>query len=74
MTDIFRLLTPEEVAALDSEPHWTEQHPPRVETPHCLCGRFAKYLGGRNYYNGTYDCYSFDVECSRCGIVTVECV
>ena len=40
----------------------------------CLCGRFAKYLGGRSYYNGTFDCYSFDVDCSRCGVVTVECV
>ena len=41
---------------------------------HCLCGRFAKYLGGRNYYNGWYDCYSFDVDCKRCGVVTIECV
>lgn len=40
----------------------------------CYCGRWAKYLGGRSYYNGTWDCYSYDVMCSRCGQVTVECV
>lgn len=40
----------------------------------CLCGRFAKFAGDRHYYNGFWDCYSYDVECSRCGVVTVECV
>ena len=40
----------------------------------CLCGRFARSLGGRHYYNGQFDCYSYDVECSRCGVVTIECV
>jgi hypothetical protein len=40
----------------------------------CLCGRFAKWAGDRHYYNGQFDCYSYDVLCSRCGIVTVECV
>lgn len=39
----------------------------------CHCGRFAKYLSGRHYYNGVWDCYSYDVMCSRCGKVTVEC-
>lgn len=41
---------------------------------HCLCGRFAKWVGERYYYNGQFDCYSYDVDCSRCGPVTVECV
>jgi hypothetical protein len=41
---------------------------------HCLCGRFAKWGGDRHYYNGQYNCYSFDVICGRCGTVTVECV
>jgi len=41
----------------------------------CLCGRFAKSLGPvKHYYNGTWDCMSYDVECSRCGVVTIECV
>jgi len=41
---------------------------------HCSCGRFARWLGESHYYNGQFDCYSFDVACSRCGVVTVECV
>jgi hypothetical protein len=48
--------------------------PTKREAPHCACGRFAKYLGGRSYYNGNFDCYSYDVDCSRCGVVTIECV
>lgn len=40
----------------------------------CLCGRFAKWSGDRHYYNGSFNCYSFDVDCSRCGVVTIECV
>ena len=40
----------------------------------CLCGRFAKWGGDRHYYNGQFNCYSYDVICSRCGTVTVECV
>lgn len=41
---------------------------------HCVCGRFAKWAGDRHYYNGQFDCYSYDVNCSRCGVVTIECV
>lgn len=63
------LLEPDEVP-IDPDPFLF----PNRHQPHCLCGRFAKYLGGRNYYNGWYDCYSFDVDCKRCGVVTVECV
>lgn len=40
----------------------------------CLCGRFAKYVGDRHYYNGQFNCYSYTVRCSRCGDVTIECV
>lgn len=40
----------------------------------CACGRFAKFVSERHYYNGQFDCFSYDVDCSRCGIVTVECV
>lgn len=57
---------PEEIAKPQADPE--------PEPVHCLCGRFAKYLGGRSYYNGNYSCYSFDVDCSKCGVVTVECV
>lgn len=42
--------------------------------PHCLCGRFAKWVGDRHYYNGQFDCYRYTVRCSRCGVVDVECV
>lgn len=40
----------------------------------CLCGRFAKFVGENHYYNGEFNCYSYTVNCSRCGIITVECV
>ncbi len=47
----------------------------RLPPLQCLCGRFAKSAGGRgHYYNGNFNCYSYDVDCSRCGIVTIECV
>lgn len=49
-------------------------HPRPHYDVHCLCGRFAKYKGGRSYYNGWYDCYSYDVDCKKCGVTTVECV
>lgn len=59
----------------DSSPE-ADVPPPasRRETAHCLCGRFARTVGSRHYYNGHYDCYSYDVDCSRCGVVTIECV
>lgn len=44
------------------------------ETPHCLCGRFAKWVGDQHYYNGQFDCYRYTVRCSRCGDVDIECV
>lgn len=40
----------------------------------CNCGRFAKFLSESHYYNGEFDCYSYTVDCKRCGVVTVECV
>lgn len=55
------------------DPGWVE-----AEDAHhrlrCLCGRFAKWGGDRHYYNGWFDCYSFDVICSKHGTVTIECV
>lgn len=39
----------------------------------CECGWYAKFAGDRHYYNGTFDCYSYTVDCKRCGLVTVEC-
>jgi hypothetical protein len=66
----FELLEPDEVP---TEPDY-QLHPKPHYDVHCLCGRFAKNLGGRHYYNGTWDCYSFDVDCKRCGVVTIECV
>lgn len=68
------LETPEETAAREAKPHWTQEHPVAREQVRCLCGRFAKWAGGRHYYNGQFACYSYDVLCSRCGTVTVECV
>lgn len=56
------------------EKHWTEEHPLNVERVRCLCGRFAKAGGSRHYYNGWFDCYSYDVICTHCGTVTIECV
>lgn len=40
----------------------------------CQCGRFAKFLGSRHTYNGQFDGYEYTVNCSRCGVVTVDCV
>lgn len=40
----------------------------------CLCGLFAKFVSESSYYNGQFDCYSYTVDCKRCGVVTVECV
>lgn len=74
----WEVLDAAEVAELEARPHWTEEHPERrptnAEQPHCLCGRFAKYVGGQNYYNGQFDCYRYTVRCTRCGDVTIECV
>jgi hypothetical protein len=41
---------------------------------HCLCGRFAKFIGTRHYYDGLYDCETLTVECKRCGVVDIEMV
>jgi hypothetical protein len=68
--NIWRLLEEDEIPEPDPILYPDRSH----YDVHCLCGRFAKYRGGRNYYNGTWDCYSFDVECKRCGVITVECV
>lgn len=44
------------------------------QQPQCLCGRFAKFLGIRHYYNGHYDCATMSLECKRCGPVDIELV
>jgi hypothetical protein len=54
--------------------HWTKEHPLAREQFRCLCGRFAKYGGDQHYYNGTFDCYRYFIDCTHCGQVTVECV
>lgn len=56
-----------EQAALDSRA-------PNRHQVHCLCGRFAKWVGEQHYYNGTFNCYRYTVRCSRCGEVDIECV
>lgn len=58
----------------DSTPGTAEETVRYREPVRCLCGRFAKWVGERSYYDGTYDCYSYDVQCAHCGLVTVECV
>jgi hypothetical protein len=40
----------------------------------CTCGRFAKWLGDKHYYNGTFDCYRYTVRCAEHGVVNIECV
>lgn len=53
----------------------TEYKPRRgLTTPQCLCGRFAKYVGVRHYYNGNFDCATLTVECKHCGTVDIELV
>ena len=47
---------------------------PRRGPAQCRCGRFAKWVSDRRYYDGNFDQYSYTVNCSRCGDVTVECV
>jgi hypothetical protein len=70
LPETWHLLEPDEVP---SEPDY-QLHPRPHHDLHCACGRFAKFKSERYYYNGTYDCYSFDVECARCGVTTIECV
>lgn len=38
----------------------------------CSCGRFAKWIGGRYYYNSNYDCYRFTVHCIKHGVIDIE--
>ena len=46
-----------------------------IPSPQCpSCGRFSKASNGRHYYNGQYNCYSYDTYCDQCGTLTVECV
>jgi hypothetical protein len=58
---------------VDGEPY-DRPSDPHPATLHCLCGRFARWVGDSHYYNGTFDCYSYTVHCARCGDVTIECV
>lgn len=69
--DFWSILDGPEPVELEVEPISGKQHREQV---HCLCGRFAKWVGGRHYYNGQFDCYRYTVRCSRCGDVDVECV
>jgi hypothetical protein len=70
MNTTLRLATAEEVAAWEAEPPQKQ----RRWQAQCTCGRFAKYLGIRYWYNGSYTCETMTVECSRCGTVGVELV
>ena len=63
-------VTDQKLDSFDEEPKAQGGFP--VNCPEC--GRFAKYLGGHAYYNGNFDCYSFETECKKCGICTTECV
>lgn len=69
---MFAVLSEQEIA--EYEARAAAQPRRRAAQVQCLCGRFAKFVGDRHYYNGTFDCYSYDVDCSRCGVVTIECV
>lgn len=51
---------------------WKSSNASPVQCPGC--GRFAKWAGDHHYYNGNFDCYSFDTDCSKCGRLTTECV
>lgn len=62
--------TPEEIAAAEKE----NRHFQSRMRYHCLCGRFAKWVGDQHYYNGTWNCYRYTVRCTRCGDVDIECV
>lgn len=72
------VLDADEVARLDErdrmEMEALEKRAPNRHQPHCLCGRFAKWVSDQHYYNGTFDCYRYTVRCSRCGDVDIECV
>jgi len=48
--------------------------PPPRPSVQCLCGRFARYVGVRHGYNGSFSTETMTVECSRCGTVTIELV
>jgi len=47
--------------------------PPRPSVQ-CLCGRFSRYLGVDHGFNGNYATETMTVDCSRCGVVTIELV
>lgn len=50
-----------------------EPEPPRrLPSVQCYCGRFAKNLGTRHHYNGTWTLITTTVRCSKCGDVSVE--
>lgn len=42
--------------------------------PDGVCGGRVVAIGGRGYYNGSYDCYTLTLECEHCGVYDVECV
>jgi hypothetical protein len=51
-----------------------DEGPKRGGSWTCACGLFAKFVSESHYYNGQFDCYSYTVNCKRCGVTTVECV
>lgn len=38
------------------------------------CGGKQFVIGGHGYYNGSYQCYTLELECENCGPYDVECV
>ncbi len=67
--EFFRLMTDKKVEDADAEPKRRGR-----TAVQCSCGRFAKYLDTRHWYNGNYNCETMNVRCSRCGDVGIELV
>lgn len=38
------------------------------------CGRFARVVAERHFYDGTWDQYQFTTACGKCGQLDTECV
>jgi hypothetical protein len=67
-----RYATDEEIAQWDAEAAAApKRRKPQVQ---CSCGRFAKFIRVRHWYNGSYNCETLEVHCSRCGDVGIEMV
>lgn len=68
----FRLLSDEEVAAMEAQSQ--ELPDDFYEQPCDECGGKVVSTGGHHYYNGSYDCYTMYLDCENCGPYEVECV